>query len=62
VGKRQTRLAGLDDRILGLYAGGLSVRDIEAHLSDLYVVSGLGRRGKRSAGVGQPYGSRDAQP
>jgi hypothetical protein len=55
-------LAGLDDRILCLYAGGLSVRDIEAHLSDLYVVSGLGRRGKRSAGVGQPYGSRDAQP
>ena len=28
VGKRQTRLAGLDDRILGLYAGGMSVRDI----------------------------------
>jgi hypothetical protein len=29
VAKRQTRLAGLDDRILGLYAGGMSVRDIE---------------------------------
>jgi putative transposase len=38
VGKRQTRLAGLDDRILGLYAGGMSVRDIESHLSDLYGV------------------------
>jgi putative transposase len=38
VAKRQTRLAGLDDRILGLYAGGMSVRDIEAHLSDLYGV------------------------
>ena len=36
--KRQTRLAGLDDRILGLYAGGMSVRDIEEHLSDLYGV------------------------
>ncbi len=36
--KRQTRLAGLDDRILGLYAGGMSVRDIESHLSDLYGV------------------------
>jgi Transposase, Mutator family len=35
VAKRQTRLAGLDERILGLYAGGMSVRDIEAHLSDL---------------------------
>jgi putative transposase len=38
VGKRQTRLAGLDDKILGLYAGGMSVREIEAHLSDLYGV------------------------
>jgi putative transposase len=38
VAKRQTRLAGLDDKILGLYAGGMSVRDIEAHLSDLYGV------------------------
>ena len=36
VGKRQTRLAGLDDRVLGLYAGGMSVRDIADHLSDLY--------------------------
>jgi putative transposase len=32
----QTRLAGLDDKILGLYAGGMSVRDISAHLSALY--------------------------
>ena len=39
VAKRQTRLAGLDDRILGLYAGGMSVRDIEAHLTDLYGVA-----------------------
>src|SRR3954452_19187892 len=38
VGKRQTRLAGLDDRILGLYAGGMSVRDIEDHLTELYGV------------------------
>jgi putative transposase len=38
VAERQTRLAGLDDRILGLYAGGMSVRDIEEHLSDLYGV------------------------
>jgi putative transposase len=36
VGKRQTRLAGLDERILGLYAGGMSVRDIAQHLRDLY--------------------------
>jgi putative transposase len=38
VAKRQTRLAGLDDRILGLYAGGMTVRDIEAHLQGLYGV------------------------
>jgi putative transposase len=38
VAKRQTRLAGLDDKILALYAGGMSVRDIEAHLTELYGV------------------------
>jgi transposase-like protein len=38
VGKRQRRLAGLDDKILGLYAGGMTVRDISAHLSELYGV------------------------
>jgi putative transposase len=36
VAKRQTRLAGLDQRIIGLYAGGMSVRDIAEHLSELY--------------------------
>src|SRR3954467_12488919 len=34
--KRATRLAGLDDKVLGLYAGGMTVRDISAHLSELY--------------------------
>jgi putative transposase len=38
VGKRQTRLAGLDDKILGLYAGGMTVRDISARLAELYDV------------------------
>jgi len=42
VGKRQTRLAGLDEKILGLYAGGMTVRDIAAHLSDLYGIQ-IGR-------------------
>jgi len=42
VGKRQTRLAGLDDRVIDLYAGGMSVRDIEAHLRGLYGVE-IGR-------------------
>jgi putative transposase len=34
--KRVTRLAGLDEKVIGLYAGGMTVRDISAHLSDLY--------------------------
>ena len=36
VGKRQTRLAGLDEKILALYAGGMTVRDIAGHLQELY--------------------------
>jgi putative transposase len=36
VAKRQTRLADLDERILSFYIGGMSVRDIAQHLSDLY--------------------------
>ena len=42
VAKRQTRLAGLDDKVLAMYAGGMTVRDIEAHLSELYGVQ-IGR-------------------
>jgi putative transposase len=42
VAKHQTRLAGLDDRIIGMYAGGMTVRDIAAHLQDLYGVE-IGR-------------------
>jgi putative transposase len=42
VAKRQTRLAGLDDRVLDMYAGGMSVRDIASHLQRLYGVQ-IGR-------------------
>jgi putative transposase len=38
VAKRQTRLAGLDERILAMYAGGMTVREIEAQLAELYGV------------------------
>jgi len=38
VKKRQTRIAGLDDRVLDMYAGGMSTRDIAAHLTSLYGV------------------------
>jgi putative transposase len=43
VAKRQTRLGGLDEKILDLYAGGMSVRDIESHLQRLYGTTALGR-------------------
>lgn len=33
----QTRIDGMDDKIVGLYAAGLTVRDIQAHLLDLGV-------------------------
>ena len=34
--KGQTRIAGMDDKIIGLYAAGLSTRDIRAHLEEVY--------------------------
>jgi transposase-like protein len=36
VKKGQTRIDGMDDKIIGLYAAGLTVRDIRTHLEDLY--------------------------
>ncbi|GAB4240122.1 MAG: hypothetical protein Kow00121_66610 [Elainellaceae cyanobacterium] len=38
VKKGQTRFDGFDDKILSLYARGVSVRDIQAQLQDLYGV------------------------
>ena len=38
VRKRQRRFAGFDDKILALYSRGLSTRDIEAHLEEIYGV------------------------
>ena len=34
--KGQTRIDGMDDKIIGLYAAGLSTRDIRSHLEDVY--------------------------
>lgn len=36
VPKRQRRLAGFDDKVVSLYARGLSTRDIQGHLEELY--------------------------
>ena len=38
VRKRQRRFQGFDDKILALYSRGLSTRDIEAHLEEMYGV------------------------
>ena len=38
VRKRQRRFVGFDEKILALYSRGLSTRDIEAHLAEMYGV------------------------
>jgi putative transposase len=38
VKKRQRRFVGFDEKILALYSRGLSTRDIEAHLAEIYGV------------------------
>lgn len=34
--KRQRRLEGFDDKVLSLYARGLTMREMQGHLEDLY--------------------------
>jgi Transposase, Mutator family len=36
VGKHQRRLAGLDEKIIALYAGGMATREIESYITELY--------------------------
>ena len=36
ISKHQTRWAGFDDKILSLYARGMTVREIQAHLEEMY--------------------------
>jgi len=38
VKKGQSRLSGLDEKIIALYARGMSVRDIQAQLQEMYGV------------------------
>jgi putative transposase len=38
VGKNQTRWTGFDDKILSMYARGMSTREIQAHLQEIYGV------------------------
>jgi putative transposase len=36
IGKHQTRQTGFDDKILSLYARGITAREIQGHLQDMY--------------------------
>ncbi len=36
IGKHQRRLEGFDEKVLALYARGMTTRDISAHLRELY--------------------------
>src|SRR5262245_21214554 len=38
IGKHERRFAGFDDKILALYARGLTVREIQAFLREMYVI------------------------
>ena len=38
VKKRQTRFDGFDDKIISMYARGMTVREIQGHLEELYAV------------------------
>jgi Transposase, Mutator family len=38
VGKNQTRFTGFDDKIISMYARGMSTREIEGHLEEIYKV------------------------
>jgi putative transposase len=62
VPKGETRFDGFDDRIVGLYARGMTVREIQGHLQELYGVRGLARSdqpGHRCRSRGPP---RVAEP
>lgn len=38
IGKHQTRFDGFDDKIISMYARGMTTRDIQAHLQEIYGV------------------------
>jgi putative transposase len=38
IGKNQTRFTGFDDKIISMYARGMSTREIQGHLEEIYKV------------------------
>ncbi len=61
VAKRQTRMAGLDAKIIDLYAGGMSVRDIQSHLERLYGTTAISGMPASQAGVAAAISSTSRQ-
>jgi transposase-like protein len=53
VRKGQRRLDGFNERIIALYARGMSTRDIRAHLRELYDVEGRCCVGRERASAGR---------
>src|ERR1700694_3641982 len=73
VPQHQTRFTGFDDKILSMYARGMTTRDIEGHLKEIYGVevsarvdlASHGGRDGRGEGVAEPCagsGIRDCVP
>jgi putative transposase len=62
VKKNQTRWAGFDDKILSMYSRGVSVRDIQGHLEEMYQVRGQPERDQRRDRRRDGAGSRLAEP
>src|SRR4029078_13146349 len=40
VSKRQTRFTGFDEKIVSMYARGMTTREIQGHLEEIYGVEG----------------------
>ena len=45
IGKYQRRFPGFDEKIIAMYARGMSTRDIQAHIEELYGIGVSRRRG-----------------
>ena len=62
VAQHQTRLTGFDEKILSMYARGMTTREIQGHLEEIYgvevspaLISEVTERGTgRSQGVAEP--------
>jgi putative transposase len=62
IAKYQRRFPGFDDKIISMYARGMSTREIVGHLRDLYGIEDLARFDKRGHRRGVVGGRRLASP